>query len=182
MGLCHRQLSLDNVVLRKVVRSSVSQENKSHKFDYCCTIREFGCASRVPCSADGGVVHMLKPLPLMSSCNVQYVAPEVWNGGVSDENECGPRPFDAFAADLWSVGVILLAMMFGTDRIFVAPVPEDRVFKHICMDGHIKEFATHCPTRSSDNVLDLLHRLLLCDPKDRPTLAEVQKHPWVVGG
>jgi serine/threonine protein kinase len=125
---------------------------------------------------------MLKPLSSISSCNVQYVAPELWNGG-SCEGDNGPRPFDAHAADLWSAGVILLAMLFGTDAIFVAPVPEDRVFRQIGTLGHVKEFATdrRLPARPSDKVLDLLHRLLRCDPEDRPTLAEVQQHPWVTG-
>jgi serine/threonine protein kinase len=181
MQLCHRNLSLDSIVLQKVIRSPDDISAAIRKFEHCCMIREFGCASRVPCSADGTVIHMLKPLPLMSSCNVQYIAPEVWNGGSIDENESGPRPFDAYAADLWSAGVILLALLFGTDAIFVAPVPEDRVFKQICIDGHVKEFAAHRSASLSDHVLDLVQLLLRCDPKDRPTLIDIQRHPWFGG-
>lgn len=181
MQLCHRNLSLESIVLQKGLRSSVDSSDASPKFGYTCMIRDFGCAARVPCSADGTVVHMLKPLSLMSSCNLQYIAPEVWNGGNTDDHESGPSPFDAYAADLWSAGVILLALLFGTDAIFVAPVPEDRVFKQICIDRHLKEIATHRSPSLSDNALDLLQRLLRCDPKDRPTLADVQQHPWVIG-
>jgi serine/threonine protein kinase len=181
MQLCHRNLSLDSIVLQKIEKSSVDNCVARTKFEYYCTIRDFGCASRIPCSIDGAVIHMLTPLPLMSSCNVQYIAPEVWNGGNIKENESGPRPFDAYAADLWSVGVILLALLFGTDAIFVAPVPEDRVFKQICIDGHVKEFATRRSASLSDNVLELLQGLLRCDPNDRPSLIDVQQHPWVSG-
>jgi serine/threonine protein kinase len=173
---------MDSIVLRRVVPSAVYDCKATSKHDFCCMISQFDCATRVPFSTDGATMHMLTPLPLRRTCNVQYVAPEVWNGGNCD-HENGSRPFDAYAADLWAVGVILLAMLFGNEAIFVAPVPEDRIFQQISVHGQLKEFAATrtavvpCP---SDDALDLLQHLLLCDPQDRPTLAEVKQYPWLL--
>jgi serine/threonine protein kinase len=183
MRICHRNLNLDNIVLRPVVTSSVDDVEKSKKDDeYCCTISQFGNALRVPCSADGTIVHVITSQLLKGDLNAQFVAPEIWNDGDGDQQN-GNRPFDGYAVDLWAVSVMLMAMLFGVDSMFVAPVPEDRIYQQICVHGHLREFvAMQSPlTRVGDDALDLLQHLLHSDPKDRLTLSEVQCHPWVVG-
>lgn len=218
MQLCHGNLSLESVILRRLKRRSndaamdtgdAADDDNDKGYYYCCTITEFGSALRIPFADDddddGSTYHLLEPQPLLGarSHHSQYIAPELWSGGNSrssksnDENSNSVVPFDGFAVDLWAAGVMLLAMLLGSDALFVAPVLEDRAFQQICVHGHLKEYvhyqakrraeagrtpATTTPSALiSDAALDLLQRMLRADPKDRLTLAQVQVHPWVVG-
>jgi serine/threonine protein kinase len=126
---------------------------------------------------------MITPLPFIGTWNMQYVAPEVWIGptSVDDETKNSACPFDGYAVDFWSVGVMLLSMLFGNEAIFVAPVLEDRIFQQICVRGKLSEFVQqHQHISISGNAVDLLQKLLRYDPNDRPTLAEVRHHPWIL--
>jgi serine/threonine protein kinase len=97
-------------------------------------------------------------------------------------------------------------MLWGNDQIFVAPIVEDRIFQQISVQEQLKEYynnhimkvvPSHLPQqqqqepstidtspavvttgRVSDNALDLLQQMLRFDPNNRPTLEEIQQHPW----
>jgi serine/threonine protein kinase len=159
--------------------------------EYCCTIAQLGSALRIPVDQDGSSYHMLQPHALSGSHNPPYVAPELWNRCKRDDKVDTRVAFDGYAVDLWSAGVMLLAMLLGTDSLFAAPVHEDRAFQQICVHGHLSEYVAAYqkklsraptpppPTTISVDALDLLQQMLRFDPKDRLTLAEVQQHPWV---
>jgi serine/threonine protein kinase len=127
-------------------------------------------ALRVPLADDGSNYYMLEHQTLVMR-NPQYMAPELWK----DEKQ----PFDGYAVDLWSAGVILLAMLFGFENLFVAPVPEDRTFQQICVHEHLKDHVRKRKLTISDDALDLLQRMLRINPNDRLTLTEVEEHSWL---
>ena len=225
MKLCHRNLTLDSIVVRpKKKRHGTTTDDDPVSCLYC-TIRNFDNAVRVPYSTstdeDGTTtnikVHMMTLAPLQAppvrtkgNWNIQFVAPEVLNSSrnysnskhkdTDGENGSQPHgPFDGYAMDLWAVGVMILSMLLGNDKIFVAPILEDRIFQQISVQGQLKEyydtgivsppmtttttdtFTAGTPRIISDNALDLVQQMLRYDPNDRPTLRDIQQHPWLKG-
>ncbi|GMT12958.1 hypothetical protein PFISCL1PPCAC_4255, partial [Pristionchus fissidentatus] len=103
---------------------------------------------------------------LMTPCyTAQYVAPEVLRQGY--DRSC----------DVWSLGVILYAMLSGQ-----APFPssqegdeEASVARRLCkgaysMDGPVWMKISH-------SCQDLVRRLLHVDPHKRPTVRQITLHP-----
>merc|ERR1712194_919376 len=95
------------------------------------------------------------------------------------------EPFDGYAVDLWSAGIILYLMLFGSEMLFAAPIPEDPKFQEICMHGHLKTVVDKLQALNSaekpvsDEAIDLLQGLLRADPTKRLTLAQVKEHAWM---
>jgi serine/threonine protein kinase len=98
------------------------------------------------------------------------------------------QPFDGYAIDLFAAGVMLFVMLLGSEALFVAPLPEDRRFQDICVDGNLKELlqlmeSKHSKSFSvSNDALDLLQKMLRAEPKDRLSLSQIQQHAWVIQG
>lgn len=166
-----------------------------------CSIVNLSSALRIPTADEDGSksapsskegthqhFYMIQPQPPCGTLP-QFVAPELVKADV---------PFDGFAVDLWAFGVMLMSMLLGSDAIFSAPVPDDRVFKEICMDGNLAGYLKKLKKRKkkennassdendeaegfmlSDDVIDLLQRMLKEDPRSRLTLDEVKEHAWV---
>jgi len=160
LELCHRNLSLETVVLSGTT----------------CTLAALGSAIRIPIVS--GTVHLIEPQPPCGS-NPQYMAPELLQN----------TPFDGYAVDLFAAGVALFVMLLGGDTLFAAPLPEDRRFQDICVEGNLKEMLQRiCAKRAvidlniSDDALDLLQKMLRAEPKDRLGLSQVQQHAWVTKG
>jgi serine/threonine-protein kinase SRK2 len=107
-----------------------------------------------------------------------YLAPEVI---VAAE---GTR-YDGAAADLWSLGVLLYVMVCGAypfrrrdDDSMRPPQRMDVLLRRIQAVDY--DFP---PDRVvSDGCKDLVKRLLVRDPAQRATLAEVMRHPWFQEG
>ena len=156
--ICHRNLSLENILIR-------GEE---------CHISSLKSCLRVPTSDDGNTVHKLEP-QLTVGKDPRYVSPEVFRNVA----------FDGYAVDLWAAGVVLFFMLFGDTMMFSAPIPEDPMFQEVCVAGHLKAVVDKhqalVPDQApvSDEAIDLLQSMLRADPVDRPTLAEVQGHPWI---
>lgn len=219
MKLCHRNLTLDSIVVRskknKLSNSQITIDDDSLLY---CTIRNFENALRVPCSTtttntDNETttkIHMMtfstlqqQPLRMKGNWNIQFVAPELLNSSRNNDSkeESGSSqqqqqqqqqegPFDGYAIDLWAVGVMILSMLLGNDKVFVAPIFEDRIFQQISVHQQLKEYYTSIIQQRmtltsppvaviSDNALDFLQQLLRYEPKDRPTLCEILQHPWL---
>jgi serine/threonine protein kinase len=157
-GLCHRNLSLDSIQL-----------NGDHadiaRLEWCLRYNK-----NAPKNEDS-------PLPVPGGANPQYVAPEYFGftNGV----------WDGFAADLWAVGLMLYSMVVSSEALFTAPIPEDRVFFDVCTRGRVGELAAKYGKRVgksiclSDDLVDLLQKMLKSDPKERISLDEILEHPWV---
>ncbi|KAI9276170.1 kinase-like domain-containing protein [Sporodiniella umbellata] len=85
-GVYHRDLKLENILLQ--------QEDEDEE-QLCCKVADFGLATRERYSMEFGCG------------STSYLAPEHFDDG-SDL-----VPYDAAASDSWSLGVLLLALMFG---------------------------------------------------------------------
>jgi serine/threonine protein kinase len=157
--LCHRNLSLDAIEL-----------NGDHidisLLDWCIRFNK-----NAPVDED-------KPLPAPGGNNPQYIAPEYFGSSKG--------VWDGFDADLWTCGLMLYSMVVSSEALFVAPIPEDRIFVELCVKGNIgaqtAKFVSKTKGKEiilSDDLVDLLKHMLKADRKDRLSLDEVLEHPWV---
>lgn len=162
MGVCHRDISLENVLI-----------DESHR----SLIIDLGMCLRVPFddgSKGGGVVdascgtlrRLIKPLLPCGKTN--YISPEVLESKL---------PFDGYAIDLWATGVILFIMLVGLPPWELASRDDPR-FRMVARGGLEKMLETW-ERPISPLAADLLQRMLMHDPRKRLTLIEVKDHPWV---
>ena len=109
--------------------------------------------------ADFGFARFAKSNVAETSCgSPHYVAPEVIAGGV----------YDGRAADIWSCGVVLYAMLTGTLPF------DDTSIRALLMKVRKAQFVM---PNVSQEFQDLLSKMLTRDPKQRIKLSEIKKHP-----
>jgi len=99
---------------------------------------------------------------------LHYMSPEVYR------STC---PFDGFATDMWSTGVVLFIMVAGFPP-WEFPCDTDERFKHMSR-GKLAQILVQWDVGLSLNLMDLLQKMLYRDPKKRFCLDQVLKHPWM---
>lgn len=160
-GVCHRDLSLENIL--------VNSDN--------CLIIDMGMCLRVPYTdptnaravtdvSASSLRRLIKPQGTCGKHN--YMSPEIF---------ANRRAFDGFAVDLWAAGVILYIMITGFPPYDQASLADPR-FEAI-VRGHLVEQLREWDIILSEGAGDLMQRMLRHDPRDRLTLDEVRRHPWV---
>jgi 5'-AMP-activated protein kinase catalytic alpha subunit len=98
---------------------------------------------------------------LKTACgSPNYAAPEVISG----------RSYGGVEVDIWSLGVILFAMVCGS-----LPFDDDSMSS---LFNKIKEGRYHMPNYISPEVRDLINRMLQPNPVKRITMREIKDHPW----
>ena len=102
-----------------------------------------------------------------------YTAPEVWAPEVW--SHVGKRQYDPKAADVWSLGITLHAMAFGNVP-YTGTLPE--IMENV---AKTEEWTISDDGHDDKNMVGLLRGLITKSPKERMTLADVKKHPWVIG-
>ena len=102
-----------------------------------------------------------------------YTAPEVWAPEVW--SHVGKRQYDPKAADVWSLGITLHAMAFGNVP-YTGTLPE--IMENV---AKTEEWTISDDGHDDKNMVALLRGLITKSPKERMTLADVKKHPWVIG-
>lgn len=127
--------------------------------------REEGAILKI---ADFGLSKVITPnLNKMSICGTSsYMAPELLEGKMYD-----------YAADMWSIGVILFILIGGYEP-FYAPTDE-KIFNRILRNQW--KFDSPFWDNISDNCKELVAALLMKDPTKRMVAADVLKQHWVVG-
>jgi serine/threonine protein kinase len=100
-----------------------------------------------------------------------YMSPEVF---------ANTEHFDGFAIDLWAAGVILYIMLTGFPPYDQASLTDQRF--ELIVTGRLMEQLRNWDIFLSDEAGDLMQRMLLLNPRDRLTLAQIMSHPWVVNG
>merc|ERR1719359_1585275 len=161
-GVAHRDLKLENVLLNEagVVK-----------------LIDFGLSHVYPRDKAAGTIDRSRPLRDVCGSK-SYAAPEV----------LAAQGYDGFAADMWSLGVCLFAMLSGffpldeasaNDWRYPKLVEAQRVGRSTTgvVYGWYKRSAKHL----SKEVVHLLDGLLTLDPSRRLTMADVRAHPWVLG-
>ena len=161
-GVAHRDLKLENVLL--------TDSNALKLID-------FGLSHVYPRLADKVTVDRSKPLRDVCGSK-SYAAPEV----------LASKGYDGFAADMWSIGVCLFAMLSGFFPLDEAATGDWR-YPKLCeaqalgrsstavVYGWYKRSARHL----SPEVVHLLDGLLAIDANKRLSMEAVRSHPWVGG-
>ena len=162
-GISHRDLSLDNILIH----------------NGRCVIVDLGMALRVPYSdpceegwttdASAGTTRRLMQAQGQGG-RWTYMAPEV----VARDDK-----FDGFSIDTFAAAVILFIMLVGRAP-FQWATATDVHFKSFA-SGRLKETLRHWGVPISSEACDLLQGMMWGDPRKRLTLAQMTKHPWVVG-
>jgi serine/threonine protein kinase len=113
---------------------------------------------------DFGLSNMMSPGKKFTTfCgSLHYACPEILRG----EEYVGP------GADIWAMGVILYCLVTGSQP-WSAPTSED-ILQQIMLEG------LQIPAWLTPECTDLIVQMLRLKEKDRITLAEMRKHPWVM--
>jgi serine/threonine protein kinase len=90
-----------------------------------------------------------------------YIAPELITTGKY-----------TYAADIWSLGIMLYALAIGKFPFFHNNLP---TLHRQIISGQI-----HYPITLSDDFIDLLQRMLCCDPSNGVTIEQIKARPWFV--
>mmetsp|Transcript_21192 Transcript_21192/g.53693 ORF Transcript_21192/g.53693 Transcript_21192/m.53693 type:complete len:407 (+) Transcript_21192:82-1302(+) len=141
LGVCHRDLKLENILLSKGK----------------IKIADFGLANYSPPPTTAGEdfmqTHCGSPL---------YAAPELLRNTAA---------YDATKVDIWSLGVVLYALVCR--RLPFAGDNLPAILKKIVSADY------NIPDTLSGNLEDLLKRMLAIDPAERLSAEEVESHPWL---
>merc|ERR1712130_445860 len=91
------------------------------------------------------------------------------------------KSYDPFAADCWSLGVLIYVMLFGFPPFY--DEDENGVFdkikqgfEPIVKDGYGAFFPADIPI--SEDAMDLINKLLCANPSQRITADQCLRHPW----
>jgi len=176
LGIAHRDLKLENVLFAR----SVGAGQRVLK------LIDWGLAHQHAVGPDGRIVRE----ELHSRCGSRsYMAPEVITSSGSRRRDGRPREpgFDAFAADVWSLGICLFAMLFGffpfecadASKDWRAERARDAEREGGSVAATIMGFYPKKNLSLSTPARELLDRLLCFDPARRATLHEALASPWL---
>ncbi|KAI0244568.1 serine/threonine protein kinase [Massospora cicadina] len=143
-GIAHRDLKLENMCIGS---------------DGRLKIIDFGCATsfRAPFTAH--------PTPVRGIYGSDpYIAPEIW----------GRLLYDAVKADIWSLGVVYVAMQSGRFLWDKAKLQDARYARFLDNVGSTLK------SKVPAHALPLLTRLLDPNPNTRATLEECFEEAWIV--
>ena len=116
---------------------------------------------RLKISDFGFARHFSDTQKLQTYCgSYAYAAPEIIIG----------EPYLGRMADIWSIGVILYAMVCGKLPF------KDKDAKTLLSDVASK---LHFPSRINESCKDLIKGILKFNPQDRLTLEDIKSHPWM---
>lgn len=98
---------------------------------------------------------------LATSCgSPHYASPEVISGGT----------YDGKLSDVWSSGIILYALVTGRLPF------DDHIVRALLLKVKAGQYSI--PKYVAPEVQNLIRRMLVVEPKNRITLAEIRQHPW----
>lgn len=119
---------------------------------------------------DFGFSNLIRPGKLFSTfCGSPiYAPPEI----ILEKEYLGP------GVDIWSMGVILYALVNGQ-----LPWRLGKNGRIIDIDKLLAgQFECSSSANLSKGVKDLMNKMIVADPKNRATLADVRSHPWINEG
>ncbi|CAM9408894.1 unnamed protein product, partial [Phaeothamnion confervicola] len=153
MDVCHRDVKLENVLM------DVDDDAGGVASDSGVKLADFGFSA---CVRGGRRLHVFCGTP-------SYMPPEIVRRG----------EYDGKPADVWSLGVVLYALLCGCFPFSGATYPE--LYQRIQL-GHYRLPTGAVPGAAgpvSPAAADLLRGMLVADPARRFTLRQVRTHPWM---
>jgi len=162
-GICHRDICLENILLDDDDNLCLIDPGMSLRIPY--TDSETGGVGDV---SSGTSRRLL--IAQGQGGKLMYAAPEI---------VARDAFVDAFATDLWSVGVVLFVMLVGRAP-FQWAHPSDERYARMSR-GRLGSVVRGLGIKLSPESLDLLQNFFWADPQRRFTLAEALRHPWVRG-
>lgn len=153
-GLCHRDLKPENCMVERATRR--------------LKIIDFGLSKHQHSAVTLGVG------------TPDYMAPELLgrsDGNFAALHERQIGHYDARACDVWAMGVLLYLIVTGQYPFEDPRQPQNilATLQNIAA-GKMRQFSC----RLSNELMDLIKAMLTVDPKERITLQEIEKHPWMV--
>lgn len=189
LGIAHRDLSLENILYN---------EEKN-----IFTIIDFGMCLRCPRAAHS----ILNPPPVIdASCfslisrrppcgKRHYIAPgmSLYTTASSSiarifivilyirtyvaEVLSNVEYFNPMLCDIWTLGIILFMVLTGHPLVEFATMASERY--RMIAEGRLQEMMESWGFDFSDEVVDLMQRILRPVPQERISLAQIQQHPWM---
>mmetsp|Transcript_36896 Transcript_36896/g.56659 ORF Transcript_36896/g.56659 Transcript_36896/m.56659 type:complete len:176 (-) Transcript_36896:19-546(-) len=151
-GLCHRDLSLENIML--------SEDGRTHH----SVIIDFGMSFLLPMDELGIRCLVTRQIP----CGKEsYMSPEIRSR----------TEFDGFSIDIWSAGVMLFMLLVGQKPFEMAHTLDWRF--RLAQTQRLPELLNSLAPDLSDEAIDLLNGMLQVDPNRRFTFQRVRDHQWM---
>mmetsp|Transcript_4440 Transcript_4440/g.11230 ORF Transcript_4440/g.11230 Transcript_4440/m.11230 type:complete len:412 (+) Transcript_4440:244-1479(+) len=161
-GICHRDISLENVLVNENTKALVIDLGMCIRIPYNSPK---GCNTAYDASAQ--TLRKLM-LPQGQCGKPNYISPEILQN---------TDPFDGFAIDIWAAGIVLFIMLVGLPPFEWASSDDPR-FRLICRGG-LQQLVEQWQRPISLHAIDLLQNMLREDPRDRLSLFQILNHPWV---
>eukprot|EP01062_Namystynia_karyoxenos_P067124 TRINITY_DN60_c0_g1_i4.p1 TRINITY_DN60_c0_g1~~TRINITY_DN60_c0_g1_i4.p1 ORF type:complete len:387 (+),score=150.14 TRINITY_DN60_c0_g1_i4:112-1272(+) len=144
-----------------VAHRDIKPENCLISTEGILKVADFGLSRMHP--RGRGDIHDSSEMATDSVGTLSYAAPEVLDGH-----------YNAFKADLWSVGVVVFVMTtgkfpFGSKGYTDAQIQAD------IRKAKINKFPSHL----SDECKDIILKLIIVDPHKRLPLDGILEHPWL---
>ena len=160
LGIVHRDLKPENLLLA----APAGEDGGGKEPAAAIRVADFGFATQL---------RGRKARAMVGSAG--YMAPEIVTSHAGDGSDgAGPSKGYGFAADMWSVGVILYVLLCG-----YLPFDDDkmeRMFAKVRLGTYT--FPSAEWSRVSHEAKDLVKRLLVVRPSKRLTAEAALKHPW----
>ena len=160
-GICHRNLSLENLLLDSDGRLVIADFGFALRVPYT-DWRNFGGIADV---SEGSTRRLI--VATGHGDNLNYLAPELHG-----------MPFDGFAVDMWSAGVILFVLLVGRAP-FRSTKGDDAHYQAIARKGQLGPLLQSLNIDIDKEAVDLLQNLLWEDPRLRLNLQDALAHPWL---
>jgi serine/threonine protein kinase len=162
MGVCHRDISLENFLMREVeINGQVQLEPVLIDFGLSVVLRPN------PNSPTGEY----KLIPHTGAVGKEfYMAPEVfYNSGI---------PYDGPKTDVWSLGVCLGIMLTGFP-LWTCPSNADERFRVLVLQHRLPDVLTEWKFNFSPECVLLLQRMLEFDTEVRLSIDQVLADAWM---
>lgn len=149
----------------RIAHNDIKPGNVFIDAEDCVKLGDFGFAS-----------HAAEPVRYRGTPN--YMSPEAIKASKTAIGRPKTIEIDAFAADIWAVGVSLYTVLVNH-----APFEDSGSFSR---QDTFKNITRLCYTRpdalaatgASEAVIDLIQRILVTEPAERLTLRQVREHRW----
>jgi serine/threonine protein kinase len=149
-NIYHRDIKLENILL------TTDQEQ------VVCKVADFGLATKNQFSLEFGCG------------STTYLAPEHFGSEEEEEeqDEVEDKPYDAAASDIWSLGILLLALLFGRNPWQEATDIDLSFVEYKQVSSCLKYELFPC---LSNELLDLLKQVLVVDPSKRLSITQFKQ-------